>query len=180
LAKNFRTLVVSFSRTGQTQKVAQLISDTLQADKQEQIGETSKRLSPLGYARSAWEALVGSSPLIQRPHFDPSEFDMVVLAAPVWMGRIASPMRTYLLKMELHLPRVAFVVTEGGSGGNRALLQMRDLCSKIPLVELVLTEDEIRRGSHIHKVKTFCEQLKAQYEKEVVPISMTVKKGAVS
>lgn len=180
MAKHFRSLVVSYSRSGQTQKVAQLIADTLQADKQEHITETDKRQTPLGYLRSAWEALVGKSPLIRRPQQDPSEFDLVVLAAPVWMSRIATPMRTYLIKMELRLPRVAFVVTEGGSGGNRALLQMRDLCSKIPLAELVVTEDEIRRMSHMHKVKSFCEQIRTQYDKEVGPVAMTIKKGVAT
>jgi hypothetical protein len=90
---------------------------------------------------------------------------------------MASPMRTYLLKMESKLPRVAFLVTEGGSGGHRVLLQMRDLVRKMPLAELVLTEDELKQGGHLQKVKAFCERVVTQYEKEVAPLAVSVKKS---
>lgn len=176
MEKKFQALVVSFSRTGETKKVADLVADTLGAEKREEIKEIQRRSGPLGYIRSAWEAALGVSPIINVCVNDPSQFDVVVLATPVWMGRMSSPMRTYLLKMESRLPRVAFLVTEGGSGGHRVLLQMRDLVRKIPLAELVLTEDELKHGSHLTKVKAFCEQISSQYEKEITPTAVSVKR----
>lgn len=177
MAKKFQTLVVSFSRTGETKKIADLVADSLGAEAREEISENRRRTGPLGYLKSAWEALLGVSPIINPPTREPSEFDVVVLASPVWVGSLSSPMRTYLLKMESKLPRVALLVTEGGSGGHRVLLQMRDLIRKTPLAELVLNEDEIRHGSHIHKVKAFCDHLSSQYEKETAPIALSVKKS---
>lgn len=176
MAKSFRTLVVSYSRTGLTKKVADLVAEQLGAEKIEEVSESVRRIGWLGYLRSAWEASVETTPLIQSPQFDPAEFDVVVLAAPVWMSKLASPMRTYLVKMERRLPRIAFIVTEGGSGGHRVLQQMRELCHKMPLTELVITEDEIRK-SPVTRVKAFCEKLASQYEKEVRPIAVSVKKA---
>jgi len=173
---HLKTLVVCFSRTGQTAKVAEHIAHQLNADKLEEILEMQGRRGPLGYVRSAWEALVGISPPLSSTHVDPSEFQVVVLACPVWMSRIASPMRTYLIKEENKLPRVALVVTEGGSGGHRALLQMRDLLRRTPLAELVLTEDEIRKVNHLSKIKTFCDKLVQQYERDLAPVSVPLKK----
>jgi len=177
MAKKFQALVVSFSRSGGTKKVADLIADTLGAEKREEITEMQHRTGPLGYLRSAWEAFVGIAPNINSPTHDPSQFDVVVLATPVWMARISSPMRTYLLKMEAKLPRVAFIVTEGGSGGHRVLFQLRDLVKKMPLAELVLTEDELKQGGHLHKVKAFCDRISTQYEKEVAPLAVSTKKA---
>lgn len=173
---HIKTLVVYFSRSGQTAKVADLIAHNLNADRKEEITETQGRRGPLGYLRSAWEAWVDSSPLIATSLEDPSDYQIVVVACPVWMSRMASPMRTYLLKMETRLPKVAFVVTEGGSGGHRALLQMRELTRKTPLAELVLTEDEIGKASHLSKVKLFCDKVVQQYERELAPIPASLKK----
>ena len=176
MAKKVRALVVSFSRSGRTKKVADLVATALGADKVEEITEMQHRAGPLGYLRSAWEALVGIAPNINSPSHDPSEFDVVILATPVWMARMASPMRTYLLKMESKFPRVAFVVTEGGSGGHRVLLQMRDLIRKMPLAEMVLTEDELKQAGHLQKVKAFCDRVVTQYEKETAPLAVSIKK----
>lgn len=167
---------MSYSRTGETKKVADLVADTLGSEKREEITENRRRTGPLGYVRSAWEALVGVSPLINPPVHDPSEFDVVVLASPVWMGSLSSPMRTYLLKMESKLPRVAFLLTEGGSGGHRVLIEMREILRKTPLAEIVLNEDEMRHGIQLQKVKAFCEQIGSRYEKEVAPLSVSLKK----
>lgn len=177
MPKKFRALIVSFSRTGETRKVADLVADSLEAEKTESINEITRRTGPLGYLRSAWEALAGISPSISPIQNDPAEFDVVVLATPVWVGKMSSPMRTYLLKMESRLPRVAFLVTEGGSGGHRVLLEMRDMIRKIPLAEIVLTEDEIKQAGHFSKIKAFCEQLSKQYEKEVHPLVVGSKKS---
>lgn len=176
MSKHIKTLVVYFSRSGQTAKVAELVAHNLNAETKEEITEVQGRRGPLGYIRSAWEAMVGSSPSIMPPVVDPNDYQIVVLACPVWMSRMASPMRTYLIKMENHLPKVALVVTEGGSGGHRVLMQMRELTRKTPLAELVLTEDEIAKASHLTKVKLFCDKLIQQYEKEVSPVSVSLKK----
>lgn len=175
---NLAVLVVYFSRTGRTEKVAKEIVDHFDGSKKEAIQEPLRREGPLGYVRSLWESLVGSTPIIQRPHNNPKDFDLVVLASPVWMSRVASPMRTYLTKMESAFPRVAFAVTEGGSGGNRALLQMRDLCSKIPEAELVITEDDMTKGRHIHHIRQFCEQIESKCEKQVAAPPVPLKKSS--
>lgn len=172
-------LVVYFSRTGRTEKVAKMIGERLETSKIEAIQESFRRIGPMGYVRSLWEAMVGATPIIQRPKHDPSQFDLLVLASPVWMSRVASPVRTYITKMEAHFPKVAFVVTEGGSGGNRALLQMRDLCSRIPLAEMVITEDEIAKGSSLHQVENFCEQIDSKLEKEEMIPPFPIKKSSV-
>jgi hypothetical protein len=54
---------------------------------------------------------------------------------------------------------------------------MRDLVRKMPLAELVLTEDELKQGGHLQKVKAFCERVVTQYEKEVAPLAVSVKKS---
>jgi len=177
MAKHIKTLVVYFSRSGQTAKVAELVAHHLNAETKEEITEIQGRRGPVGYLRSAWEGLVGSSPIISPPIVDPNDYQVVILACPVWMGRMASPMRTYLIKMENHLPKVGLLVTEGGSGGHRVLMQMRELTRKTPLAELVLTEDEIAKASHITKVKLFCDKLIQQYEKELSPVPTPIKKA---
>lgn len=178
MPKSINVLLVYYSRSGQTRKLAHEIRKSLPASKIEEIQEIKNRKGMLGYMQSAFEAMVGSSPVIEPLQSDPSQFDVVVLACPVWMGRIASPMRTYLLKMESKLSKVAFVVTEGGSGGNRALLQMRDLCRKIPLAELIVTETELTKKVPTESIKLFCQNLQERFERETHAVIQTETKKA--
>lgn len=172
----YKTLIVYFSRSGNTKKVVDQLSDMICCDAVETVGELTNRSGVLGYARSLWESLTSSAPIIEPPQNDPSRYDVVIVASPVWISRLASPMRTYLLKMQDKLPRLAFLVTEGGSGGNRVLLQMRELSRKSPLSEAVITEDEIRKGVHIQKIKKFVERLNAEYERAVAPVAIASRK----
>jgi len=178
LPKTLNSLVVYFSRTGCTQTLAREISKLLPGAQLEEIREVQSRKGVLGYLRSGLEALVATAPYIEPLQKDPSQFDIVVLACPVWMSRIASPMRTYLLKMESRLPRVAFLVTEGGSGGNRALLQMRDLCRKIPLAELIVLESDATKKIPHESLKRFCDQIQERFEQEMHPIPREGKRMA--
>lgn len=176
MAKNYKSLLVYFSRTGNTKKVAETVADILSCDDVEEITEMQTRAGSWGYLRSIWEAATGGAPVIDPPLKDPSHYDVVIVASPVWMSRLASPVRTYLLKMGDKLPRVAFVVTEGGSGGNRVLVQMRDMCRKIPLSEIIVTEDDISKGTHLKKIRSFSEKLQKQFEKEVGTVAVSPRK----
>jgi flavodoxin len=176
VAKNYKSLLVYFSRTGNTKKVAETVADILSCDQVEEVTESQGRAGALGYLRSIWEAATGAAPVIDSPLNDPSHYDVVIVASPVWMSRLSSPIRTYLLKEGEKLPRVAFVVTEGGSGGNRVLLQMRDMCHKIPLSEVVITEDDILKGSHLKKIRSFAEKLQKQFEKDSGTVAVSPRK----
>lgn len=142
---NTRILIVYYSRTGTTRRVAQALSAALQCDI-EAVTETSSRAGILGYLRSVIEARrqQPSTDLV-RASKDPSLYDLVILGSPVWAWSVSSPMRAYMLANRNRFASVAFFCTCGGSGSNSTLAQMQILAGKAPRARLFVTARQVAR-----------------------------------
>ncbi|MHC2382978.1 flavodoxin family protein [Bradyrhizobium liaoningense] len=103
---NARILVVYYSRTGTTRKVAQSLSAALSCDSEE-ITEAGSRKGIFGYLRSAVEARRQIPSRIAATVRDPSLYDLVVIGTLVWAWSLSSPVRAYLLANRSKLPAVA-------------------------------------------------------------------------
>ena len=147
-------LVVYFSRTGYTQRVAEHIAHAAGADC-EPIKERSARTGFLGYWRSAREALRKSAIEIEPASANPRDYALVVLGTPVWAGNMSSPMRAYIARHKLDFGRIALFCTQGGSGGEKVLRTMADFCGRSPVATVCLNDSEIDRGLHGVKLQAF-------------------------
>jgi len=83
-----------------------------------------------------------------------------VLGTPVWAGRMSSPLRTYILQQRDNLARIAVFCSEGGANGDRAIRQVAELCGKVPVASLIVTEPELASGAYRQKVAEFTKALK--------------------
>ena len=70
-----RTLVVFYSLSGNTEKVARAIAERLDADL-EAIRETKARSGGWGYMTAAMGAIFGSMPQIEPSAKDPADYDI--------------------------------------------------------------------------------------------------------
>lgn len=147
-----RTLVVYFSRTGYTRKVAEALAAAGDADV-EAIREAHNRSGLLGYLRSAFEALRKRHVRILPPERDPSRYELVVLGTPVWAQNMCSPMRAYIAANKGKLRQVALFCTQGGSGAEKVLEDMAELCGRRPIASLALSDGEIKRGRYVDKLQ---------------------------
>ena len=154
-------LVVYFSRTGYTRRVAEQIALAAGADC-EPIRERSARTGFLGYWRSAREALRKSAIDIEPASANPRDYALVVLGTPVWAGNIASPVRAYIAAHKPELGRIALFCTQGGSGGDKVLRRMADLCGRSPIASACFNDAEIDRGLLGEKVQGFVATLAEQ------------------
>jgi len=155
-----RTLVVHYSRTGHTRAVAEAISAALGADLEE-IVEKDKRHGLLGWLRSLRQALAKTPVAIEPAEHRPAAYDLVVFGTPVWAGTISAPVRAYLSAHGAEAKRVAFFCTLGGSGGDKTLVEMAQLCGAKPAATLAVTERELRSGALREKVTGFATELAA-------------------
>lgn len=137
-----RILVIDYSRSGNTQKVAQAIAAACHADL-EQIRDVKPRRGLWGWIRSGREAMREVPAEIRAPKRDPATYDLVVLGSPVWAGHVSSPMRAYLRQRSGQLTQIALFVTEGGSGGPKALAEMTALARQQPVATLELRAKEL-------------------------------------
>ena len=148
-----RLLVVFYSRTGTTKKVAEAITAKLDCDIEEII-DTKSRRGLLGFLRSGLEATLKRLTTIEEIKNDPASYDVVIIGTPVWNGTMSSAIRTYLSQYKEDLQNIAFFCTQGSSGDN-TFKEMESLCGKKPLALLRLTSKEVEKGEDTGKIEQF-------------------------
>jgi len=78
-----KVLVVYYSRTGATRRLAEALANALQADI-EPITDRENRSGIFGYLRSVAESLQKRGASITPMNTDPASYDLVVVGTPVW------------------------------------------------------------------------------------------------
>ena len=154
-----RILVVYYSRSGTTRKVAQSVAAALQCDSEE-IVEGRSRSGILGYLRSVIEARRQIPARVALPVRDPSTYDVIVVGTPVWAWSVSSPVRAYMIANKGKFPALAFFCTLGGAGADRAFAQMQDLAGKRPAACLTVTAPDFASGSYRSRLTAFVESLR--------------------
>jgi menaquinone-dependent protoporphyrinogen IX oxidase len=140
-----KILVIFYSRTGTTCRIAMALSGKLGGNVEE-IAESRGRGGFLGYWRSIIEAHRRQSADILPAKNDPAAFDLVVIGTPVWAWSVSSPIRAYLTANKDRLPEVAFFCTLGGAASERAFAQMQDIAGKRPRAICAITDREVAAG----------------------------------
>jgi flavodoxin len=151
-----KTLLVYYSWTGNTRKLAQKITSKLKCDVEE-IYETKKRRGKLNYMIGGFQAVLGMKSSIEKPRKKPSEYDLVIIGTPVWAGRITPALRAYLSKAGT-VPRYGLFMTKGGGDHSNAIKNMTGLAGGSPDAVLVVKESELPGAD----ISGFLEKLKAK------------------
>jgi flavodoxin len=147
-------LVVYYSRTGMTRKMAEAVAQQYGCDI-EAIHEPASRDGALNYFRSGYEAITRKTPEIERTVRNPADYALTILGTPVWAGNISSPMRSYILRNKDRFNQVAAFCTMGGSGGDKVLEEIGVLCGKNLVAKLRMTDREIDSDQVPQRVATF-------------------------
>ena len=116
-----KTLIVFYSITGTTRKVAHEIQKLLKADEEELIDKN--RSGPVGYLQAGKEATLEKLTEIKPIQKDPKKYDLVIIGTPIWAYNMCSAIRTYLT--EKKLKKVAFFCTMDNSGDDRTFKKMQ-------------------------------------------------------
>ena len=151
-----KSLVVYYSRTGNTRKVAQAIAGVLKADVEE-IVDLKDRAGVKGYLLAGRDAMRKEETPIEPIKHDVTAYDLVVVGTPVWAFTMAAPVRSFLVGPGSSARRMAFFCTMGGSGANRAFREMQAAGGREPNATLALTERAVAAGS-ADQIAAFCAQ----------------------
>jgi len=152
------TLVVYFSRSGVTQKLA--------ADLARRLGADLVLVRPLGsyrgtggYLRGVWQALQGHAPPVE-PLRDATRYSLVVIGTPVWVGRLSPPMRSYLRSLRRRLRSVAaFWVSGSGAPYKAVAAEVEQLTGQAPVATVSFSQHEVKRGAAA-KLEAFADALR--------------------
>ena len=151
-----KILVVFYSRSGTTRKIANALTAALQCDAEEIVLAEN----PRSFLSAAIAALRQRPARIAATKYDPSSYDLVVIGTPVWAWSVSSPVRTYLAANAQRLPQVAFFCTFGGRGDNSTLAQMQDLAGKTPRATVAFKMRDVLAGRYSAALGQFVDALK--------------------
>lgn len=151
-------LVVYYSRGGTTRQVAEMVAAGLKCEI-EGIQDVRSRKGLFGWLRSGREAMRHVLPEIRPTVKDPGQYDLVVLGTPVWASLMSSPLRTYITQNQGKFKRVAFFVTFGGGGADRALNDLAELCGQQPVATQAFKNTEVKAGRHSSAVEEFISRI---------------------
>ena len=106
-----KTLVVFYSRTGITRKVAETIARVLSGDVEEIVARED-RSDFSGYGLWREEAVLKKPAAIKATNRDPARYDLTIVGTPIWVQTVSSPERAYISRKRKRFTRVAFFSTQ--------------------------------------------------------------------
>ena len=136
-----QTLIVTYSRTGTTMRAVQALADLLGAE----IAQIHCRryVGRLGAVLAVFDSLLRRRPSIEVRQIAKAP-ELMVLAAPVWVGRVAAPLVAFLAKGPKLPARVALLLTHQGSDPTKAFAEVEALIGRPAAARLALKEADVK------------------------------------
>lgn len=113
-----KTLIVYYSFTQNNEKLAKRLRDLLNCDIVKV--ETVKKRSGLSIML---DLMLNRKPVIKPVPYYLPDYDHVIFVAPIWAGRIAMPLKTYLIHEKANIQRYSFISLCGGRPGQKEKIQ---------------------------------------------------------
>ncbi len=122
-----KTLVIYYSRTGNTRLVAQEIVTTLRTDIEE-LSEYTNRLGLIGWLKSGRDAFMKRKTRLKPLKKNPGEYDLLIIGTPIWAGNMSPAIRTYISDNNLSDKKIALFCTADGNNGKgiKSIKEMLD------------------------------------------------------
>lgn len=151
-------LVVCYSCTGTTRRLAQLLCSHHGWPLGE-IRDEHPRAGAGGTWRCFMDSMLRRHPPVRYAGPDPQDFHTVVLMSPIWVYRLAGPMRSFIASNRDALRRVAVISTMGSAGASNAVAEIAHVLGRPPILTDAFTTREIEDGSGTARLLAFGERL---------------------
>lgn len=105
-----KTLILYYSRTGNTKLACEALARALSADRIE-IKDSADRSGGWGFFTAAASAVFNMQTAIEPEHPNLDPYSNIILAAPIWSGRLATAIRTLIAKNRFDGKKVGIFTT---------------------------------------------------------------------
>jgi flavodoxin len=110
-----KTLVIYYTREGNSKFAAETIAAELGADIEEVV-DLKNRQGRLAFLSAGRDAMRGKETEIAQTKRTPIDYDLIIIAQPVWAGSPTPAIRTYLNKNDLSGKKVALFFSDSNLG----------------------------------------------------------------
>lgn len=150
-----RVLIVCYSLSGTTRKLAGALADRFGADL---VEVRCKRYGPgiISYLRAGYDSLSRKLPPIDAPPIAAQDYDLVLLGTPVWTSYAATPMRAFLSASPDLPARIGLFLTQGGqSPPEKTVADLTPLLPGPIEAVLALKNTQVEKGEFAAAIDTF-------------------------
>ena len=123
-----KTLVVYYSKSGNTRKVAEKVHAAIPCDVDE-IQYNEKSHTATG-------------------KLNPANYDRVILMCPIWGFKLAEPMKVYLNQQKANIKRYRLAVTCGSMGLRGCISNCKKILGKAPETAVKIRAKTIPEGTY--------------------------------
>jgi hypothetical protein len=113
----------------------------------------------IGYVRAAYDSVKGRLPAIDLPAAADLPCDLMIVAAPIWAGHAATPVRAFLAAGRTLPGKTALVLTRGGSSPDAAFAEMQAELSTPAKAKLALRAKDIQADAIAEALRAFGAEL---------------------
>lgn len=152
-----KALVVFYSRTGNTEKIADEIAKKLKADADEIDSEDYSGV--FGYISGILQVIFKRKPEIDFSK-DPLKYDLIIIGSPIWGGTFTPPIRSYITQNKeiLMKKKIAFFCSSGGGEIKRGISELKKIQPMFNALNVL--EKEVKANSYKNKLNEFCDKIK--------------------
>jgi len=155
-----KVAVAYYSRTGNTEATVKLLCDALRSCGAEVEAFRIKALReyspPLHFnPRLVVDTLIrrGTHISLEPADFDPSRYDVVVIASPIWIGTLSPPVQQFLRSRAGELKKYVILTTSGLRASCDAVLKKVEKIARArPLLCFNVTVSEVRNESRLKEL----------------------------
>lgn len=158
------TLVVYYSRSGTTERLAAQLASKLGADLE--VVRTERSYAGIaGYFKGIWHSLSRRVPELSRGR-DVTDYAVVIVGSPIWAGHLSAPMRSYLARYGRQIrPVAAFWVSGGGAGYKNVAAEIEAITGRPLLATAHFSQREVGTLATDAKLDAFVQALRPQEHK---------------
>ncbi len=144
-----KSLVVFYSRTGNTKRVAEMIAGEMKADLQELVDKKGRK-GPIALLRAGRDAMKEKTTELEPLRHHPGDYDLILVGTPVWASHPAPAARTFLQSGDLSGKKVALFCTMSSKGWEetfeimKGLLTGVDVAGQLAIAMKKESEDNIK------------------------------------
>jgi len=156
-----KTLVIVYSYTGTGRILARELCEQ-QAWPLGEVLELRPRAGDGGRIRCVLDSLLRRHPDVRYLGPPLRDFDLVVLIAPIWLRRLAGPMRSFVANYADSLPDIAVLSVMGASDSPSAAAEIAGLAERTPMLDASFTAQEVLGNACAARLHSFAEALRAK------------------
>jgi len=156
-------LVVYFTRTGNSEKLAEQVGIKLHGEIDE-IKSKVKYYGNFGFVRAGYRALTNKVDNIEFKK-DPSEYKILIIVSPIWASNIPAPVRAYIEENRKKIDKFGLIINGSMKENKKAYDNFVDLLGN-PISEYVADNSNINYEICQKDLEDFSDKIRFELEKE--------------